>query len=143
MYKTIKMLSLIAIVSFLALPAMVAAVTEDSDSAPVTLTIEQFCEIGYGETSFDITLSGGVSGGSDSENYSAGANFNANITGVLTPPTDAPGDWSFDIDGSPSVTFGPGTHSGTVTVTVDNVGLADGTYTSSDGTMVITVSLVP
>ena len=134
---------MVALLALVAVPAMAEPVAEDSDSAAVTLTIEEYCEIGYDGTSFDITLSGGAAGGNDSEGYSAGANFAGQISGSLTKPTDAPGTWSFDIDaaGETPVTFGPGTTAGTVTVTVSEVGLADGNGVwDTGGTMVITVS---
>ncbi len=147
MRKAIVSLAAIAALALFAAPA---AAAEDSDSCDVTLTIEDYCHIEYGGTSFDITLSGGASGGSDVEGFHAGANFAAGISGVLTPPTGAPGDWSFDIDGQGQavINFGPGEYNagvgGTVTVTVENVGLADGADSwATGGTMEITVQATP
>jgi len=126
---------------------MATPVTEAEASADVSLTIEEYCEIAYSGTTFSITLSGGASGGSDNHSYSAGANFSAEITGSFTkPPTPspAPGTWDWKLENdTKSVTFGPGTHPGSVTVSVEGVELGDGNGEWTGGDMTITVQAAP
>lgn len=137
----------VALLALLAMPVMAAAVTDASSTADVALTIEEYCEVSYDSTSFNITLSGGGEEGSGVQGFTANANFNYQITGAITKPTDAPGTWSYGFEDDSQDPLadpimgsaGTGTNAN-VKVEVAGVTLADGAGTWTGGTMIITIN---
>ena len=132
-----------ALAALMAVPAM-AVEPMASDTTDVNLSIDPYCQISWDGTSFDILLTGGGETASDTENYTAKANFSAQITGDLAMDEGIPGNWSCTIDAAaPPALFGPGIHSGAVTVTVEDIDLtvdADDWNGQLVGTMTRTLS---
>jgi hypothetical protein len=130
--------------------ALAAGTPPQSDSAAVTLTIEEYAEIEITDTA-TLEVTGGASSDEDDVTYNLAANFVFDLDATITDTgTDDPGDY-YVIDGSSAkvaagvaakmIDEGPAQVStpGTLTVGVENIAHDQG-VTNDGATLELTVS---
>ena len=145
MKKLLTAIVVLALVAFLGGTAA-ADKTSANASAVVILTIEKWCSISFDNNeAFQLTLTSADMDAdiweatSNEKEWEAQANFTGfHVSGSLTEPTNAPGNWSFDLVINP-LSGNQYTQTGSATISVTGLSVADGSGTWNDGEFVITV----
>jgi hypothetical protein len=133
----------VAFLALLVAPAFADPVLTASDTATVTLDIEKYCAVNIEPAGITITVPAGSGGGSGIANWSAQANFDADVMADLTG-LSASWTWTIDLDGTvpgnqTEVECEETSVAGTLTLTVAGVIPTDGNGLKNAGTLKLTV----